>query len=271
MVSFQLQKYQNRSSKLSKSKLSESQKLLDKTTVMRSGGRTLAIIRDELVQRTAIGTTFEEIESWAQELLQEHKVAPSFSTVSGYSWATCVMTNDAMCHGIPQDGVVHDGDLVTIDIGLKSSGYHLDTTVSFAVGAATAKVEEFLEIGKKSLRNAIEKVRPGISVYAISKAMQKVLDVHGFGSVYQLTGHGIGRELHMEPSIPVVANKEDTYVRLSAGQTVAIEVMYTAGDAELVVSDDKWTYRTKDGSLAGMFEETVLVTETGYEVLTKSL
>ena len=101
--------------------------------------------------------------------------------------------------------------------------------------------------------------------------MEKVLDAHGFGVVYQLTGHGIGVQLHMDPSIPVAADKADKRILLSAGQTVAIEVMYTAGNPELMVDSDEWTYRTKDGSLAGMFEETVLVTDTGHEVLTKSL
>lgn len=238
---------------------------------MRRGGRILAQIRDELARRTVVGTTFEEIESWAQKLLREHHVSASFSTVPGYSWATCIMLNDALCHGIPQNGVVSNGDLVTIDVGLLSDGYHLDTTVSFAVGDATAKVREFLAIGKKSLQAAIAKVKPGVSVYTISKAIEKVLDAHGFGAVYQLTGHGIGVQLHMDPSIPVAADKADKRILLSAGQTVAIEVMYTAGNPELMVDSDEWTYRTKDGSLAGMFEETVLVTDTGHEVLTKSL
>jgi len=238
---------------------------------MRHGGRILASIRDELVRRTVKGTTFEEIEAWAQVLLREHGVTASFSTVPGYNWATCVMLNDALCHGIPRHGVVRDGDVVTIDIGLCTAGHHLDTTTSFAVGAISSQVREFLAVGKKSLQAAITKVRPSVSVYAISAAMQAVLSAHGLGAVYQLTGHGIGKQLHMEPSIPVVANKTDARVLLSAGQTVAIEVMYTAGDAELIVDADGWTYRTKDKSLSGMFEETVLVTDTGYEILTKSL
>lgn len=238
---------------------------------MRRGGRILAQIRDELAQRTVVGTTFEEIEAWAQALLRNHNVLPSFSTVAGYSWATCVMCNDALCHGIPQNGVIADGDLVTIDIGLLADGYHLDTTTSFAVGAPTTQVRDFLAIGKKSLSSAIAKVKPGVSVYTISKAMEKVLDAHDFGAVHQLTGHGIGTELHMEPSIPVLANKADKSIVLTTGQTVAIEVMYTAGTPNLIVDADKWTYRTADGSLSGMFEETVLVTDTGHEVLTKSL
>ncbi|MDA1079375.1 MAG: type I methionyl aminopeptidase [bacterium] len=250
---------------------SSAPKQQDKVTAMRRGGRILAQIRDELARRTTPETTFEEIEAWAQALLREHKAKPSFSTVPGYHWATCVMLNDALCHGIPQRGVVRDGDLVTIDIGLLCDGYHLDTTTSFAVGSVSSKLRDFLAIGKKSLSSAIAKVRPGESVYGLSKAMEKVLDAHGFGAVHQLTGHGIGKQLHMEPSIPVLANKADKRVMLTAGQTLAIEVMYTAGSPNLVVDGDKWTYRTEDGSLSGMFEETVLVTDSGYEVLTKSL
>ncbi|NCN06703.1 MAG: type I methionyl aminopeptidase [Candidatus Pacebacteria bacterium] len=238
---------------------------------MRQGGRILAQIRDELERRTVPGTTFEEIESWAQALLKKHKVVASFSSVPGYSWATCVMRNDALCHGIPQQDTIQSGDVVTIDIGLLNKGYHLDTTTSFIVGEAPVGTQEFLAVGKKSLAAAIAKVRSGASVYAVSKAMQRVLDTHGFGAIYQLTGHGIGEKLHMEPSIPVVANKSDEKVFFSTGQTVAIEVMYAAGDPELKLAKDNWTYRTKDGSLSAMFEETVLVTEFGHEVLTKSL
>ena len=99
--------------------------------------------------------------------------------------------------------------------------------------------------------------------------MEKVLDENGLGIVYQLTGHGVGEKLHMEPSIPCVAQKEDKKVFLYEGQTVAVEVMYTAGEPDLKVDSDGWTYRTMDGSLSGMFEETVLVTKNGCEILTK--
>ncbi len=235
---------------------------------MRAGGAKLREVKHALQAFTTIGTSFEEIEAEAQRLIAAAGARPSFSTVPGYSWATCVMKNHELCHGIPQGKQVEDGDVITIDVGLLWQGYHLDTTTTFAVGKVSGQVKDFLAIGAKALRESIQRVRPGVSVYEISHTMEKVLDKAHFGAVYQLTGHGIGKALHMEPSIPVVAQDAQKTVRLKEGQTVAIEVMYTMGEPDLIVAKDKWTYQTQDGSLSGMFEETVVVTEQGYEVLT---
>ena len=119
------------------------------------------------------------------------------------------------------------------------------------------------------MNKAIAEVTAGQSVYAISAAMEKVLLKNNYGAVYQLTGHGVGQELHMDPAIPCAAQKSDKNVLLKAGQTIAVEVMYTMGDPYLEIGSDGWTYQTADGSLSAMFEETVLVTPRGHEVLTK--
>jgi methionyl aminopeptidase len=240
-----------------------------KITAMRDGGHILAQILKHLVKYTKVGMTFAEIEAEAQRYLKKYNVKPSFSTVPGYKWATCIMKNDGLCHGIPNQTVIEDGDIVTIDIGLMNQGYHLDTTTTFVVGTTTREKDRFLEIGRRSLNKAIKKVQAGSSVYDVSFAMQKVLQENGMGIVYQLTGHGLGEKLHMAPNIPCVAVKEDKRVILQPGETIAVEVMYTAGEPHLKLDRDGWTYRTSDGSLSGMFEETVLVTENGHEVLTK--
>ena len=242
-----------------------------KLPAMRAGGKALAIIRDDLAARVTPGLSFAQIENWARKAIQNAGFVPSFSTVPGYHWATCIMKNDEMCHGIPSEQkFVNDGDLITIDIGLISDGYHLDTTTSVGVGNISSEVRNFLEVGKLSLQKAISKVKPGNSVYDISFAMEKVLQHNGFGAVEQLTGHGVGEELHMAPAIPVKARKSDKKQTLREGMTIAVEVMYTGGNSRLKLDKDGWTYKTVDGSLSGMFEETILVTNTGYEVLTKS-
>jgi methionyl aminopeptidase len=238
-------------------------------TAMRAGGHKLAQVRDQLVAFTQVGTSFEAIEAEAQRLIAQAGAKPNFSLVPGYHWATCVMKNDEVCHGIPQGKQVDDGDVITIDVGLLYQDYHVDTSITFAVGQVSSQVMAFLATGRKSLAKAIEKVKPGATVYDISRAMQKVVERQGYGAVYQLTGHGIGRELHQDPSIPCVAQKADKKQVLKSGQTIAIEIMYTQGDPELVLDEDGWTYRTADGSLTGMFEETVLVTDQGYEILTQ--
>lgn len=236
---------------------------------MRVGGRALASVRSSLVSFTQIGTSFIDIEKEAQRLIAQVGMKPSFSTVPGYSWATCLMKNAAMCHGIPNETLVEDGDVVTIDVGLINNGFHLDTTITFGVGDVSPINQQFIADGRSILTKAIARVKPGASVYDISHTIEKSLQRKGYGAVYQLTGHGIGKELHMTPNIPCVALKQDKRITLQAGQTIAVEVMYTAGHPELKLAQDGWTYITKDGSMSGMFEETVLVTGGGYEVLTR--
>ena len=243
-----------------------------KISAMREGGRVLAQIRDQLPAMTRPGMSFAEIEAKVTALVKEAGMKPSFSTVPGYHWTTCVMRNNELCHGIPaKDKHVKPSDLVTIDLGLINQGYHLDTTISFQVKPFTPEVQEFLNIGKKSLRKAINKVKAGASVYQVSQAMERVLVRHGLGVVYQLTGHGVGEELHMDPVIPCLAVPETKRDILKSGQTIAVEVMYTSGEPHLEVDTDGWTYKTVDGSLSAMFEETVLVTDKGFEILTKAV
>ena len=241
-----------------------------KITAMRQGGKKLAQVKAQLRAFTKVGTTFEEIEAEAQVLIAAAGAKPNFSLVPGYHWATCIMKNDEVCHGIPKNKLVESGDVITIDVGLLYQGYHLDTSFTFAVGKISTEVSAFLATGQKSLEKAIDKVKPGATIYDVSRAMQKVVERQGYGAVYQLTGHGIGEELHQDPAIPCVAQKSDKRQVLKPGQTVAIEIMYSMGDPELELDDDGWTYRTADRSLTGMFEETVLVTDQGYQILTKS-
>lgn len=237
---------------------------------MKTGGKVLGRIKEQLRAFTKPGLSFEVIETEAQRLISEAGMKPSFSTVPKYSWATCIMRNDEICHGIPQDKSVEDGDLITIDVGLINEGYHLDTTISFGVGSFSNEVKQFLDDGQHILEKAIDKARLGNTVYDISYQMEKGLQRKGYGVVYQLTGHGVGEELHMDPEVPVFAHKPHKKVKLKEGQTLAIEVMYTKGSPTLVEDDDGWTYKTADGSLSGMFEETVLITKKGPEILTKA-
>lgn len=245
-------------------------KTKNKIEAMREGGKALGHVKHELELFTRVGTSFEQIESLAQKLIKDAGMTPSFSTVPQYHWATCVMRNDEVCHGIPKGKYVEDGDVITIDVGLINKGFHLDTTVSFAVGNVSKEIIHFLEVGKESVYNAIKQAKAGNSVYDVSEAMVKPLDKNGYGAVFQLTGHGVGEQLHMEPAIPCLPVKSDKRVKLHQYQTLAIEVMYTMGNPYLVEDKDGWTYKTKDGSLSAMFEETVLVLENSQEILTKS-
>ncbi len=242
-----------------------------KIPAMIEGGKVLAQVRSQLKESTRVGMSFATIESRATSLIERAGMKPSFSTVPGYHWTTCIMRNDELCHGIPdKHKKVVAGDLITIDLGLINHGYHLDTTTSFQVAPKTEKIQEFLNLGRKSLRKAINKVKPGATVYQVSQAMERVLLRHDLGAVYQLTGHGVGEELHMDPMIPCVAVPESKKEKFFVGQTIAIEVMYSAGDPEMVLAADGWTYSSIDHSLTAMFEESILVTANGYQILTKT-
>jgi len=241
---------------------------LERIKAMTIGGQKLSLIKKALIDYTKPGITFTQIEKQAQLLISQADAKPSFSTVPGYSWATCITKNDGLCHGIPDNSVVNLGDVITIDVGLIQDEYHLDTSITFPVGKVDPPTQEFLAVGKKALAKAISRAKVGSSVYDVSRMMQKTVEQRGFGAVYQLTGHGVGKQLHMDPSIPCVAVKSDKRVFFKEGQTVAIEIMYTQGDPYLVLSSDGWTYQTQDGSLSGMFEETVLITDKGPKILT---
>ncbi len=245
--------------------------LKQKAEIMREGGRRLAFVRDSLVEFAQIGVSFAEIDQKAFQLIKAQNATANFALVPGYKWATCVMKNDEVCHGIPaKEKVIQNGDLIKIDVGLLYEGFHVDTTVSFSRGEVTQSTQHFLKAGQRALDRAIAEAIPGNTVYDISFQMEKALTRQNLGAVYQLTGHGIGTQLHEDPMIPCSAQKRDKKTLLYEGQTLAIEVMYTQGNPELIMNSDGWTFRTKDGSLGGMIEETVLLLSSGPEVLTKS-
>ena len=242
-----------------------------KISAMREGGRILGQIRDELLSVVKPGVRVEELEKLAQTLISQHSGASAaFQTVPGYKWATCIMKNEEVCHGIPQGKTVNSGDIITIDVGLIYKGYYTDTTGSVFVGKPSPEIAKFLETGKKALVAAIDQARVGNSIWDVSHAMQSVVEKAGYHMVFQLTGHTIGKHLHEEPYIPCVAQRRDKTIMLEEGQTIAIEPMYAMGNPLLVCEPDGWTYRTQDRSLSAMFEHTVLVTSGEPEILTKS-
>jgi methionyl aminopeptidase len=242
----------------------------DKISAMRVGGKILAQVRDAIVAAVKPGIPFEELEAIAQRELKRLGALPSFPTVEGYKWATCITKNEGVVHGIPEGKKVEFGDIITIDVGALYGGYHTDTSITVCAGECSKRVQRFLETGVQAVNAAIAQVKPGASVYDLSLAMQTVVEKAGYRCVYQLTGHGVGKKLHEDPNIPCYADERSKKDVLREGQTIAVEIMYTMGNPRLVLAKDGWTYETEDRSLGGMHEHTVLVTKDGPEVLTKS-
>ncbi len=242
---------------------------MDRILAMRQGGAKLKVIKKQLQGFTTVGKTFMDIENEAQRLIKAAGATPNFSLVPDYHWATCINKNEGIVHGIPTPKIiVNDGDLISIDLGLLWEGWNLDTSISFIAGQSNARLDRFLEVGQHTLDKTIAHAFPGNSIHDLSHIIDKTIRKAGFSPSYQLAGHYIGKELHMEPLIPNVPNKGDRHKIIKEGDTMAIEVMYAEGNCDLVLAADGWTYETYDRSLTGLFEETILVTADGPEILT---
>ncbi len=240
-----------------------------KIAAMRTGGAHLRRIKKELEMYSEVGRSFMEIEKEAVRLIHACGADSNFDKVPGYHWATCINKNEGIVHGIPRDDIfVEDGDLISIDLGLLWDGWNLDTSISFLAGTSSEAARYFLHAGEKALEKAINTARVGKTIYDISHQIEKSIVRAGFDPTWQLTGHYIGRELHEDPYIPCVADKHDHKHVIKLHDTMAIEVMYAQGSCELQEAEDGWTYETVDGSLTGLFENTILITENGPEILT---
>ena len=236
------------------------------------GGKYLSEIKQQLVEFAKSGTDLESIDKLAEKLLLKTGGKPSFKTVGDYRWSTCININDGLVHGIPKSTLIlKSGDLATIDVGLLYKGYHTDTSTSFIVdGQKDPKIENFLAVGKSTLKKAIAQAVPGNRISDISATIQKGVEAAGFNVVRDLTGHGIGTSLHQDPAVPCLnLSDPSSSPHIKNDQALAIEVMYTMGDWHLKHDPDNWTLSTADGSLSAVFEETIIVTNSTPKVITQ--
>lgn len=225
-------------------------------------------IKGQLEKMVQDGVTPLEVDAECYRLIREGGDKPNFSMEPGYKHSTCINVNEGIVHGIPGNTPFKKGDVVKVDMGLMHEGFHLDTSITVAIPPVSPKIAKFLEVSQKSLDAAIFMANPGNTVYDIGLAMQTVVEAAGYNVVRELTGHSIGRKLHMEPYIPCFADKAGKKQILAVDQTVAIESMVTMGDWHLIEDEDGWTLSTQDGSMTAMYEETVYITADGPKILT---
>jgi len=240
----------------------------NKFQIMSEGGSRLGKIKYEVSQFVKDGVTPLEVDSLVERLIRAGGDRPSFQMVRGYKHSTCINVNSGMVHGIPNSIPFKKGDVVKDDMGLFHDGYHLDSAITIQIPPRTSEIDKFLKSSQVALASAIFVATPGNTVYDIGHAMQTTTEAAGYNVVRDLTGHGIGKQLHMEPFIPCFADSKNKKYVLSVGQTVAIEAMITMGDWHLVEESDGWTLSTQDGSVTAMFEETVYISEDGPIILT---
>lgn len=212
------------------------------------------------------GVKLSEIDKIVDDFIVNKGAKPGFKTVEGYDFATCININEGLVHGVPDDYKLKEGDLVSIDLGVFLDGWHSD--LSYTVEVGTNKHKKFLEVGKNALKAGIEAFRTGNTLGDIGNAMQSIVEDTGYSVSRDLVGHGIGKNLHEDPYVPGYGVSGQG-PKLKEGMVFAIEVIYQKGDPEMKIIDDDWTIVTKDGSLAGLFEETVVLTKNGPEILTK--
>lgn len=245
-------------------------KTLEEAEIMKEGGARLGQVKSALRAAVKVGVSADTIEKLARKLIAEKEGIPSFLAVPSYSWATCVNVNEGLVHGIPKSEIVFKkGDVVSVDVGMYYKGFHTDT--SFTVGLGVdAKTQEFLDIGKKALREAIAQVKPGKRIYDISEAIEKTIEEAGYSPIRDLVGHGIGRELHEYPQIPcfTTGRKQETD-EIPERATLAVEVMYAIGSYQVKIAQDGWTISMRDDKISALFEETVAALASGPLVLTE--
>lgn len=236
---------------------------------MVEGGKKLAAIKEVLRRSIAPGITPKELDQKAEKLILRAGGKPSFKMVKNYHWATCININEGVVHGIPNDRPLKEGDIVSVDVGFFHKGFHTDTSFTAPVGKMSGEVKRFLDTGREALRQAISRARAGSNISSVSKAIQDTLEAKGYSPVRALTGHGIGKNLHEEPQVPCFWTKDMKDEEIPKGAVLAIEVIYTLGSPELVLDKDGWTIVTKDGRIAGLFEETVAAVKDGPLILTE--
>jgi len=237
---------------------------------MRKAGKLLAEIFENIKVVIRSGVTTLEIDRWIAEQLQRQQLVSQSLGYHGYNHVSCISVNDMVVHGIPSAHVVlKDGDLVKVDVCAAWQGYCADMARAFIVSdIAKPEVHDFIRVAQESLDAGLAMAVEGNRLYDISAAIQNHVEKHGYGVVRDFAGHAIGKNMHENPDVPNFGYA-GTGMRLKEGMTFAIEPMITQGSYLVYVTQDGWTVKTKDGSLAMHVEDTVLVGKNGPEILTR--
>lgn len=243
----------------------KSQKEIQK---MRAAGIIAAEVLDLIEQNIVPGVTTAELDRIAREYIEAHNATPSFLNYRGFPGAVCASVNDVVIHGIPsKKTVIKEGDIVSIDIGVFLNGYHADCARTFGAGKISDEAQRLIDVTKQSFFEGIAHAKQGERLSNISHAVQTYVEANGFSVVRDFVGHGVGSQLHEDPSIPNFG-APCRGPRLYPGMTLAIEPMVNQGCKEVFVANDGWTTRTRDGKLAAHYENTILITDNEPVILT---
>ncbi|MGB1021735.1 MAG: type I methionyl aminopeptidase [Synechococcus sp.] len=237
--------------------------------IMREASRIVATVLREVMAMVEPGQTTGDLDAFAEKRIREMGATPSFKGYHGFPASICASINNEVVHGIPNaKRVIHKGDLLKVDTGAYFEGYHGDSCITVCVGESSAEAQTLSRVAQESLMAGLNQVKAGNTLLDIAGAVEDHVKANGFSVVEDYTGHGVGRNLHEEPSVFNFRTDELPNVTLRPGMTLAIEPILNAGSKACRTLKDRWTVVTRDGSLSAQWEHTVLVTSDGCEILT---
>ncbi|UBH06026.1 methionine aminopeptidase [Leucobacter sp. Psy1] len=237
---------------------------------IRAAGRIASGALDAVGEAVRPGVTTEELDRVAHEFVIAAGAYPSTLGYRGYPKSSCTSVNEVICHGIPDDTVLREGDIVNVDITAYLDGMHGDTNRTFRVGRVSTEVDQLVERTHEAMMRGIKAARPGRQVNIIGRVIETYAKRFGYGVVRDFTGHGVGAAFHTGLIIPHYDSAPRYDDVISAGMVFTVEPMLTLGTHEWEMWDDDWTVTTRDKSITAQFEHTVLITESGFELLTVS-
>ena len=236
--------------------------------LMRESCRIVKETLDFVGKKIRAGMTTKEVDELVYRYITSCGAYPSELGYEGYPASSCVSVNEVVVHGIPSDRVILDGDIVSVDITAEKNGFHGDACRTFLIGNVSEEKRRLVKVTEECFFKAIEGLKSGTPLYDIGYRVQTHAEANGYGVVRALTGHGIGRKMHEDPEVPNYG-RAGTGVRLKSGMTICIEPMITMGTYKVNFSrEDGWTVTTADGLPAAHYENTVLITDDGVEILT---
>lgn len=240
---------------------------------MREACRIVALAHKEVEKSLRIGMTTKEIDDIVERVFRENGANPSCKgypkgSRNPFPAASCISINDEVIHGRPSNQKLRDGDLVCIDLVCDKEGYFGDATRCYVMGNGNDVAKKLVQVAKESFYEGIKQAKPGNRISDISHAIQEYVEKNGFSVVREFQGHGIGREMHEDPGVPNYG-KPGKGPRLEEGMTLAVEPMLNEGAKDVDILDDEWTVVTSDGKLSAHYENTILITKDGAEILTQ--
>lgn len=237
---------------------------------MRKAGKVVSNIHYEIFNKTKSGMTLLDLDLIAKEIIEKSNVKPSFLGYRDFPAHICASPNDVIVHGIPNEYVISEGDIISVDVGVIFQGYHADAAFSFGVGEITEEEKNLLSKTKYALKEAIKLVKDGQKLGTIGNKIDKIAKKNNLGNVKNYVGHGIGQEMHEDPQVPHYG-KKNTGFELKTGMAICIEPMFNLGTEDNYVDDDGWTVKTIDGKKSAHWEHTIGLTQEGIHVFTENL